>query len=163
MRTSFRVNGQMVRSEVEPRVLLVDLLRDEIRLTGTKIGCDTGQCGSCVVHLNGASVKSCEVLAVQANGTDVTTIEGISANGDLHALQEALWAEHGLQCGFCTPGIVMSLLDLLTQNSSPTEHEIRAWLVGNLCRCTGYHSVVRAVQQFVATSRATNAAGEEQQ
>jgi carbon-monoxide dehydrogenase small subunit len=163
MRTSFRVNGQTVRSEVEPRVLLVDLLRDEIRLTGTKVGCDTGQCGSCIVHLNGASVKSCEVLAVQANGTDVTTIEGISVNGDLHALQEALWAEHGLQCGFCTPGMVMSLLDLLAQNSSPTEHEIRTWLVGNLCRCTGYHSVVRAVQKFVATSRATNATGKEEQ
>jgi carbon-monoxide dehydrogenase small subunit len=146
-----------VLAEVEPRVLLVDFLRDDLGLTGTKVGCDTGQCGSCVVHLNGTSVKSCEVLALQANGADVTTIEGVNVNGDLHALQEALWAKHGLQCGFCTPGVVMSLLDLLAQNPSPTEHEIRAWLVGNLCRCTGYQSVVRAVQEFIATSLATGA------
>jgi aerobic carbon-monoxide dehydrogenase small subunit len=163
MRTSFKVNGQAVSSEVEPRVLLVDLLRDEFGLTGTKIGCDTGQCGSCVVHLNGASVKSCEVLAVQVSGADVITIEGVSVNGDLNALQEALWAKHGLQCGFCTPGMIMSLLDLLKKKSSPTEDEIRSWLVGNLCRCTGYHSVVRAVQEVVAQSRSTGATGREEQ
>jgi carbon-monoxide dehydrogenase small subunit len=158
MRTSFRVNGQPVSSEVEPRVLLVDMLRDELGLTGTKVGCDTGQCGSCVVHLNGVSTKSCEVLAVQAGGADVTTIEGVSVNGDLHPLQEALWARHGVQCGFCTPGMIMSLLDLLAHSSSPTEAEIRSWLAGTLCRCTGYHSVVRAVQDLVASSEAAGAA-----
>lgn len=163
MRTSFKVNGQVINFEAEPRVLLVDLLRDELGLTGTKIGCDTGQCGSCLVHFNGVSVKSCEILAVQASGADVITIEGISANGDLNALQEALWANHGLQCGFCTPGMVMSLLDLLAQNPSPTEDQIRSGLMGNLCRCTGYHSVVRAVQELVAKSGATGTVGKEKQ
>lgn len=163
MQTSFRVNGQAVSSDVEPRVLLADVLRDELGLTGTKIGCDTGQCGTCVVHLNGVSVKSCEVLAVQATGAEVTTIEGISASGDLNALQEALWSTHGLQCGFCTPGMIMSLLDLLAQNSTPTEGEIRSWMVGNLCRCTGYHSVVRAVQELVTKSGATATEGKGKQ
>ena len=161
MRTSFRVNDRPVVSDVEPRVLLVELLRDELGLTGTKVGCDTGQCGSCVVHLDGASVKSCEILAVQVNGANVTTIEGIGANGKMTALQEALWINHGLQCGFCTPGMVMSLLDLLERIPVPTEAEIRSWLVGNLCRCTGYHSVVRAVQQLIDKSAAAALVGQE--
>jgi carbon-monoxide dehydrogenase small subunit len=161
MRTSFRVNDRPVVSDVEPRVLLVELLRDELGLTGTKVGCDTGQCGSCVVHLDGASVKSCEILAVQVNGANVTTIEGVGANGKMTALQEALWINHGLQCGFCTPGMVMSLLDLLERIPAPTEAEIRSWLVGNLCRCTGYHSVVRAVQQLIDKSAAAALIGEE--
>lgn len=145
MRTALTVNGHPVRADVEPRVLLVDLLRDELGLTGSKVGCDTGQCGSCVVHLDGTSVKSCAVLAVQADSADVTTIEGVSGPGDLNALQEALRTEHGTQCGFCTPGMVMSLLELLAKNPAPGEQEIRTWLTGNLCRCTGYQSVVRAV------------------
>ncbi len=162
MYTPLTVNGQPVRADIDPRVLLVEVLRERLGLTGTKVGCDTGQCGSCVVHLNGASVKSCAVLAAQAAGTEVTTIEGIAAAGELTALQQALWDKHGLQCGFCTPGMVMSLLDLLAGNPQPTEAEIRSWLVGNLCRCTGYHSAVRAVQELVAgmaTAAASTATG----
>jgi aerobic carbon-monoxide dehydrogenase small subunit len=150
MHASLTVNGRQVEADIEGRVLLVELLRDRLGLTGTKVGCDTGQCGSCVVHLDGVSVKSCAVLAVQAGGTEVTTIEGIGAVGELTALQQALWDKHGLQCGFCTPGMVMSLLDLLARNAAPDEAEIRSWLAGNLCRCTGYHSVVRAVQELAA-------------
>jgi carbon-monoxide dehydrogenase small subunit len=147
MRTDLTVNGKAVEADVDPRVLLVDLLRDKLRLTGTKVGCDTGQCGSCVVRLNDLSVKSCAVLAVQADGADVVTIEGATAGGELDALSVALRELHGTQCGFCTPGMAMSLLELLRDNPQPTEGEIRTWLSGTLCRCTGYHSVVRAVQQ----------------
>jgi carbon-monoxide dehydrogenase small subunit len=157
METSLTVNGQPVTADVEPRELLVEVLRERLGLVGTKVGCDTGQCGSCVVHLDGVSVKSCAVLAAQAAGAEVTTIEGIGAVGELTALQQALWDKHGLQCGFCTPGMVMSLLDLLAGNPDPTEDEIRSWLVGNLCRCTGYHSVVRAVQELAATAAAATA------
>jgi carbon-monoxide dehydrogenase small subunit len=145
MRTDLTVNGTPVEVDVEPRVLLVDLLRDTLGLTGTKVGCDTGQCGTCVVHVNGLSEKSCAVLAVSAEGAEVTTIEGVTTPGELSPLQKALSDVHGTQCGFCTPGMVMSLLELLRRTPRPAEPEIRTWLTGNLCRCTGYHSVVRAV------------------
>jgi aerobic carbon-monoxide dehydrogenase small subunit len=153
MRTKVTVNGQPFDGDVEPRTLLVEMLRDELGLTGTKIGCDTGQCGACVVHLDGTSVRSCEVLAVQADGASVTTIEGLTVNGGLNRLQQALWETHGVQCGFCTPGMVMTLTDLLEHSPEPSESEIRCSLTGNLCRCTGYQSVVRAVQQLVDGSR----------
>jgi carbon-monoxide dehydrogenase small subunit len=153
MHIAATVNGEQVRLDVEARVLLVDLLRDTMGLTGTKVGCDTAQCGSCVVHLDGSSVKSCAVLAVQADGSEVTTIEGVSSDGGLNALQSALQQTHGTQCGFCTPGMVMSLLELLDTNAEPTEAEIRGWLTGNLCRCTGYQSVVRGVLELVAATQ----------
>jgi aerobic carbon-monoxide dehydrogenase small subunit len=146
MQTSFNVNGTLCSADVEPRVLLVDFLRDTLCLTGTKSGCDTGQCGACTVLLNGASVKSCMILAVQANDNEVTTIEGVTQDGKLHPLQMSFWEKHGLQCGFCTPGMIMSLLDLLHRNPNPTEFEIRQWLDGVMCRCTGYHNVISAVQ-----------------
>jgi len=140
------VNGKAVSAEVEPRTLLVHLLRDKLRLTGTHVGCDTSQCGACVVHVDGESVKSCTVLAVQASGAKVTTIEGLADGGELHPMQEAFRDNHGLQCGFCTPGMVMSALDLVGRNPDPSEHEIREWLEGNLCRCTGYHNIVKSIR-----------------
>ena len=140
------VNGQSVSREVEGRTLLVELLRDHLGLTGTHVGCDTSQCGACVVHVDGKSVKSCTLLASQAEGVEVTTIEGLAKNGELHPLQAAFKEHHGLQCGFCTPGMVMSALDLLQNNANPSEQDIRDWLEGNLCRCTGYHNIVKAVQ-----------------
>lgn len=143
---SMTINGSSVSAEVEPRTLLVDFLRVDQRLTGTHVGCDTSQCGACVVHMNGTSVKSCTVLAAQASGADITTIEGVALNGDLHPMQEAFRDNHGLQCGFCTPGMIMSALDLVSQNSDPSEHEVREWLEGNLCRCTGYHNIVKSIQ-----------------
>ncbi len=146
MNISLNINGHARAADVEPRVLLVDFLRETLGLTGTKIGCDTGQCGTCTVWLDGRSVKSCTMLAVQADGAEVTTIEGLSQDGQLHALQEGFWEMHGVQCGFCTPGMVMALTDLLRHNSHPSERAIRDWLEGNLCRCTGYHNIVRAVQ-----------------
>jgi len=150
---SLTVNGRAVTSDVEPRLLLVDLIRDTLGLTGTKVGCDTGQCGSCAVFLDGRSVKSCSVLAVQADSGQVTTIEGINAESGLDELQNALWEQHGVQCGFCTPGVVVSLKDLLEHNKTPTEAEIRSWLAGNLCRCTGYHSIVRAALSATGNGR----------
>ncbi len=143
---SMVVNGNAVGGEVEGRTLLVDFLRQRLRLTGTHVGCDTSQCGACVVHVNGKSVKSCTLLALECEGAQVTTIEGLASNGNLHPLQEAFFENHGLQCGFCTPGMIMSSLDLLQRNKNPSEAEIREWLVGNLCRCTGYHNIVKAVQ-----------------
>jgi carbon-monoxide dehydrogenase small subunit len=140
------VNGRAVTRDVEPRTLLVHFLRDVLGLTGTHVGCDTSQCGACTVHLDGRGVKSCTVLAVQADGSSVTTIEGLATNGTLHALQEAFRETHGLQCGFCTPGMIMSAADLLSRNANPSEAEIRVALEGNLCRCTGYHNIVKAVQ-----------------
>jgi carbon-monoxide dehydrogenase small subunit len=140
------VNGEAREADVEPRLLLVHLLRDRLGLTGTHVGCDTTNCGACTVHLNGEAVKSCTVLAVQADGSEVTTIEGIGSAGNLHPMQEAFWAEHGLQCGYCTPGMIMAATDLLNRNPDPTEEEIRHGLEGNLCRCTGYHNIVKAVQ-----------------
>jgi aerobic carbon-monoxide dehydrogenase small subunit len=142
---SMTVNGRRQRLHVEPRTLLVDLLRDVLGLTGAKVGCDTGQCGSCVLEIDGRSAKSCGVLAVQADGAAVRSIEADGADGELDALQEELWASHGTQCGFCTPGLVMSLRDLLARSPQPDEQEIRAWLDGTLCRCTGYLSIIRAV------------------
>jgi carbon-monoxide dehydrogenase small subunit len=141
------VNGRPVISDVEPRLLLVDLLRAQLGLTGTHVGCDTSQCGACTVHVNGRSVKSCTMLAVEADGAEVTTIEGLAArDGELHPMQAAFKEHHGLQCGFCTPGMVMSAVDLCSRKADPTEHEVREWLEGNLCRCTGYHNIVKAVQ-----------------
>ena len=140
------VNGQHHQAEVEPRLLLVHYLRDHLGLTGTHVGCDTSQCGACVVELNGESVKSCTVLAVQADGAEVLTIEGLATDGQLHPIQEGFWEMHGLQCGYCTPGMIMSAKDLLKRNPNPTEQEIRHGLEGNLCRCTGYQNIVRAVQ-----------------
>ncbi len=140
-----RVNGREVSGEVEPRTLLVEFLREHLGLTGTHVGCDTSQCGCCVVHVDGRSVKSCTLLAVQCDGAEVLTIEGLARNGELHPLQRAFHECHGLQCGFCTPGMIMSALELLQRNPSPSEGEVRAWLEGNLCRCTGYHNIVRAI------------------
>jgi aerobic carbon-monoxide dehydrogenase small subunit len=146
MQVSLTVNGSSHTADVEPRVLLAEVLRDSLGLTGTKIGCETSQCGSCTVLLNGTSVKSCSLLAVQAEGSEITTIEGIAENGHLNAVQEGFWEKHGLQCGFCTPGMVMSIVDLLRANPDPSEADVREWLQGNLCRCTGYQNVVNAVQ-----------------
>ncbi len=140
------VNGKAHAAEVEPRLLLVHFLRDSLGLTGTHVGCDTSQCGACVVHLNGESVKSCTVLAVQADGTDIDTIEGLAKDGQFHPVQEGFWEMHGLQCGYCTPGMIMASVSLLKDNPNPTEDEIRHGLEGNLCRCTGYQNIVRSVQ-----------------
>ncbi|WP_298725295.1 (2Fe-2S)-binding protein [uncultured Ferrovibrio sp.] len=139
------VNGQSVTREVEPRTLLVQFLREHLGLTGTHIGCDTSQCGACVVHVDGRSVKSCTILAAQAQGANVTTIEGLAANGQLHPMQEAFREHHALQCGFCTPGMIMSAIDLVQRNPNPSEETVRHELEGNLCRCTGYHNIVKAV------------------
>jgi aerobic carbon-monoxide dehydrogenase small subunit len=142
---SMTVNGRQVSGEVEPRTLLVEFLRYNLNLTGTHVGCDTSQCGCCVVHVDGRSVKSCTMLAVQAEGRNVLTIEGLAKDGKLHPVQEAFREHHGLQCGFCTPGMIMSAVDLLQNNSNPTEDEVRHWLEGNMCRCTGYHNIVKAI------------------
>ncbi len=139
------VNGKSVSADVEPRTLLVQYLRESLGLTGTHVGCDTSQCGACVVHVDGESLKSCTMLAEQAEGADVTTIEGVANGDELHPMQEAFRENHGLQCGFCTPGMVMSALDLVKQNPDPTETEVREWLEGNLCRCTGYHNIVKSI------------------
>ncbi|GAB4570046.1 MAG: (2Fe-2S)-binding protein [Haliangiales bacterium] len=142
---SMTVNGRSVSVDVEPRTLLVELLREQLHLTGTHIGCDTSQCGACVVHVDGVSLKSCTMLAIEAQGCEVTTIEGLARGDDLHPMQAAFREHHGLQCGFCTPGMIMSAIDLAKRNPDPSEGEIRDWLEGNLCRCTGYHNIVRAV------------------
>ena len=153
MKITMTVNGKSVHAEAPPNLLLADFLRENLRLTGTHIGCDTSQCGACVVHLNGDSVKACTILAVQADGAEITTIEGIAEGDSLSPLQEAFRQHHGLQCGFCTPGMVMSAADLLAKNPSPSESEIRNWLEGNLCRCTGYHNIVKAVQSAAEKMR----------
>jgi carbon-monoxide dehydrogenase small subunit len=144
---SVTVNGKTYTREVEPRLLLVDFIRDHLGLTGTNIACDTTQCGACTVHLDGMAVKSCTVLAVQADGSEVTTIEGLASNGNLHPMQVAFWENHGLQCGFCTPGMIMAAVKLVENNPGITEEEIRHGLEGNLCRCTGYQFIVNAVAQ----------------
>ena len=143
---SLTVNGTRHELEVEPRELLVYVLREQLGLTGTNVGCDTSSCGACTVLLNGESVKSCTVLAVQADGQELTTIEGLATNGELHPVQQAFHEQHGLQCGYCTPGMVMATVSLLAENAHPSEEEIRGALEGNLCRCTGYHNIVKAVQ-----------------
>jgi len=143
---SLNINGKAITADVEPRTLLVDLLRQQLGLTGTHVGCDTSQCGACVVHVGGRSVKSCTMLAVQANGSEVCTVEGLASNGELHPMQAAFREHHGLQCGFCTPGMIMSALDLVRHNPDPDEAAVRKWLEGNICRCTGYHNIVKAVQ-----------------
>jgi carbon-monoxide dehydrogenase small subunit len=151
---SITVNGMSRDAQIEPRTLLSDFLRDTLGLTGTKVGCDTSQCGSCTVHLDGLAVKSCTVLAVQADGRAVRTIEGMAADGVLHPVQSAFWEKHGLQCGFCTPGMIMTAAALLERTPDPSEDEIRHALEGNLCRCTGYQNIVRAVQEAAAGARA---------
>jgi carbon-monoxide dehydrogenase small subunit len=150
---SMTVNGQQVSGEVEPRTLLTQFLRENLRLTGTHVGCDTSQCGACVIHVDGVSAKACTLLAMQADGTEVTTIEGLAENGQLHPMQAAFKEHHGLQCGFCTPGMVMSAIDLVKRNPDPDEHEIREWLEGNICRCTGYHNIVKAIQHAAKEMR----------
>ncbi len=142
---SMTVNGKAVQGEVEARTLLVQFLRENLDLTGTHVGCDTSQCGACVVHVNGAAMKSCTMLAMQAEGAEVTTIEGLADGDTLHPMQEAFRNNHGLQCGFCTPGMVMSAIDLVNRNPNPSEEEIRDGLEGNICRCTGYHNIVKAI------------------
>jgi len=150
---SLTVNGKAVSAELDPRTLLVQLLRERLGLTGTHVGCDTGQCGACTVHVNGRAVKSCIVLAAQAQGAEVVTIEGIAAGGDLHPMQAAFRDHHGLQCGFCTPGIVMNAIDLVKEHPNPSEETVRAGLEGNFCRCTGYHNIVKAVLAGAAAMR----------
>jgi carbon-monoxide dehydrogenase small subunit len=151
---SMTVNGKAVTAEIEPRTLLVQFLREQLRLTGTHVGCDTGQCGACTVHLDGRAVKACNILAAQAQGAQIATIEGVAAaNGELHPMQAAFRQHHGLQCGFCTPGMVMTALDIVKHNPNPSEAAIRSGLDGNLCRCTGYHNIVKAVKAGAAAMK----------
>jgi carbon-monoxide dehydrogenase small subunit len=152
------VNGETREADVEPRLLLVHLLRDGFGLTGTHIGCDTSNCGACTIHVNGQSAKSCTMLAVQADGAEIRTIEGMASGADLHPLQQGFWDQHGLQCGFCTPGMIMQSAWLLEQNPDPNEDEIRAGISGNLCRCTGYVNIVKAVQQAAGMLRESQSA-----
>lgn len=147
------VNGKTYTRDVEPRMLLVDFIRDTLGLTGTNIACDTSQCGACTIHLDGMAAKSCTVLAVQADGSQITTIEGLATNGQLHPMQQAFWDQHGLQCGFCTPGMIMAAAKLVENNPNITEAEIRHGLEGNLCRCTGYQNIVNAVAQAAAGTK----------
>ena len=153
MDVSMTVNGREVTADVEARTLLVHFLREDQRLTGTHVGCETGYCGACTVHVNGEAVKSCMMLAVQADGADIKTIEGLAEGETLHPVQEGFWERHGLQCGFCTPGMIMSSVSLLEDNGNPSEDEIRHGIEGNLCRCTGYHNIVRAVEYAGAKMR----------
>jgi carbon-monoxide dehydrogenase small subunit len=153
MHVGITVNGVQQDADVEPRTLLVDFIRDHVGLTGTKIACDTSLCGACTVHLDGKAVKSCTVLAVQADGAAVTTIEGLASNGALHAVQEAFREKHGLQCGYCTPGMIMTTVDLLAASPQPSDDETRHALEGNLCRCTGYENIVRAVHEAAEVAR----------
>jgi carbon-monoxide dehydrogenase small subunit len=150
---SMTVNGKAVSADVESRTLLVHYLRESLRLTGTHVGCDTSQCGACVVHVNGESIKSCTLLAIQAEGADVLTVEGLAGDEELHPMQEAFRQNHGLQCGFCTPGMLMSALDLVKNNPEPTDREVREWLEGNLCRCTGYQNIVKSIIAGAAAMR----------
>ena len=146
MKVSMHVNGVDHEHDVEPRTLLVQHLRENLRLTGTHVGCDTSQCGACTIHVNGEAVKACTMFAIQADGAEITTIEGLATNGELHAMQKAFWENHGLQCGYCTPGMIMASVDMLKNNPNPTEEEIRHGLEGNFCRCTGYHNIVKSVK-----------------
>jgi carbon-monoxide dehydrogenase small subunit len=150
---SLKVNHKAVTVDVAPRTLLVELIREHLALTGTHVGCDTSQCGACVVLVDGWSVKSCTMLAVEADGAEVTTIEGLAPGGELHPMQRAFHEHHGLQCGYCTPGMVLSSVDLLKRRPDPSEHEVREWLEGNICRCTGYHNIVKAVLSCAAATK----------
>ena len=153
MHVSLTVNGRGVGGDVDARTLLVHFLRETLNLTGTHVGCESSYCGACTVLVNGVSTKSCTMLAVQAEGATITTIEGLAQNGELHPVQEGFWERHGLQCGFCTPGMIMSAVGLLEQNNKPTEDEIRHGIEGNLCRCTGYHNIVKAIEYAAAKMR----------
>ena len=152
-RISLTVNGTTRELDVEPRRLLVQAIREDLGLTGTHVGCDTSQCGACTVHVDGKAVKSCSMLAVQADGTDVRTIEGLKSDGELHPIQAAFWEKHGLQCGFCTPGMIMAAADLLARNDDPTDAEIRHAIEGNFCRCTGYQNIVAAIREAASVMR----------
>ena len=154
MQVSMTVNGSEVSGDVEPRTLLVHFIRENLRLTGTHVGCETSYCGACTIHVDGTPVKSCTMLAVQANGTNITTIEGLADGDDLHPVQEGFWERHGLQCGFCTPGMIMSAIDLAARDPEPDEAAVRTWLKGNLCRCTGYQNIVAAIRAGARTMRA---------
>ena len=153
MQVSMTVNGQAVSGDVAPRTLLVHYLREDLRLTGTHVGCETSYCGACTVIVDGKAVKSCTMLTAQAEGAEITTIEGLAENGDLHPVQEGFWERHGLQCGFCTPGMILSAVTLLEENADPSEDEIRLGIEGNLCRCTGYHNIVKAIEYAGAKLR----------
>jgi aerobic carbon-monoxide dehydrogenase small subunit len=153
MQVGLTVNGRPVSVDVEPRTLLVHLIRENLHLTGTHVGCETSYCGACTVLVDGVTIKSCTMLAVQAEGTEITTIEGLADDGELHPVQEGFWERHGLQCGFCTPGMIISAVGLLAQNPDPSEDEIRHGIDGNLCRCTGYHNIVRAIEYAAAKMR----------
>lgn len=153
MQVSMTVNGREVSGDVEPRTLLVHFIRENLRLTGTHVGCETGYCGACTIHVDGTPVKSCTMLAVQADGATVTTVEGLADGDNLHPVQEGFWERHGLQCGFCTPGMIMSAAALLAENDSPSETEIRHGIEGNLCRCTGYHNIVRSIEYAASKLR----------
>ncbi|MER7245422.1 (2Fe-2S)-binding protein [Kribbella sp. NPDC000426] len=158
-RITVKVDGSSFTDEVEPRTLLVHYLREQLGKTGTVVGCDTGNCGSCTVHLDGRSVKSCSLLAVQTDGHEVTTIEGLASNGQLHPMQQAFHENHALQCGYCTPGMIMQSIDLIVDNPNPSEEDVRLGIEGNLCRCTGYQNIVKAVQASAAANRASAAGG----
>jgi carbon-monoxide dehydrogenase small subunit len=158
LHVALEVNGEPREVDVEPRRLLVQLLREDLGLTGTHVGCDTSQCGACTVHVDGRAVKSCTMLAVQADGSSVTTIEGMGDTANLHPLQNAFWEKHGLQCGFCTPGMIMAAADLLRRNADPSDTEIRHAIEGNICRCTGYHNIVIAVREAARVMRDGSAA-----
>ena len=161
MNVTLTVNGKTYTRDVEPRPLLVHFIREDLGLTGTHVGCDTSQCGACTVHVNGDAVKSCTLLAVQAQGADITTIEGLGTPGDLHPLQTGFWEEHGLQCGFCTPGMIMASAELLKHTPNPSEDQIRHHLEGNYCRCTGYHNIVKAVQHAAGAMQGASQAADD--
>ena len=150
IKVSIKINGRKISKQIPDNTLLSDLLRDNLALTGTHVGCDTSQCGACTIHLNEKSIKSCTILAADCDGAEITTIEGLANNGKMHPMQEAFKKHHGLQCGFCTPGMVMSAVDLLQKNKNPSEQEIRDWLEGNICRCTGYQGIVAAVKDVAS-------------
>ena len=153
MKISMKVNGVDYENDIEPRTLLVQYLRETLDLTGTNIGCDTSQCGACTIHVNGEAVKSCTMLAVQADGSEITTIEGLANDGELHPVQKAFCENHGLQCGYCTPGMIMASVEMLKNNPNPTEEEIRHGLEGNFCRCTGYHNIIKSIKAAAVSTQ----------
>ena len=153
MKVSMKVNGTAYKHDVEPRTLLVQHLRENLRLTGTHVGCDTSQCGACTIHVDGEAVKSCTMFAVQADGSEITTIEGLANDGELHPVQKAFCENHGLQCGYCTPGMIMASVEMLKNNPNPTEEEIRHGLEGNFCRCTGYHNIIKSIKAAAVSTQ----------